>query len=111
MLERSTAKRCLLSFEEHQGWEDPIQDGNSTAKKFTKSACKGMAKVKAFFDTNILLYADDTNDVAKRHVANGLLESHFLENTGAVSIQVLQEYFYRATTKLKLDAATARSRT
>ena len=70
-----------------------------------------MAKVKAFFDTNILLYSDDQHDAEKRRRATALLESHFLDNTGAVSMQVLQEYFYRATTKLKLDVETARTRT
>lgn len=69
-----------------------------------------MAKVKAFFDTNVLLYSDDARDAVKQHRAADVLESHFRANTGAVSMQILQEYFYRATTKLKLDVEIARRR-
>ena len=64
--------------------------------------------VRSFFDTNILIYADDKAAPAKQRRAVALVAEHRRARTGVVSIQVLQEYFVSVTRKLRLDAAIAR---
>ncbi len=61
----------------------------------------------AFFDTNILVYADDFAMPAKQARAISLIADHQRETSLVVSLQVLQEYFVAATRKLKVDPATA----
>jgi predicted nucleic acid-binding protein len=63
---------------------------------------------RTFFDTNILIYADDQATPAKRRRALKLVAEHLLSRTGVVSLQVLQEYFVTVTRKLGVDAAIAR---
>lgn len=64
--------------------------------------------VRSFFDTNVLIYADDADQPEKRSIAAALLNVHRHDRTGVLSIQVLQEYFVVATRKLRIDAAAAR---
>jgi predicted nucleic acid-binding protein len=64
----------------------------------------------AFFDTNILIYADDVAAPAKRARAISLIGEHRRDNSLVISLQVLQEYFAAATRKLKVDAAIAQSK-
>ena len=64
--------------------------------------------VRSFFDTNVLVYADDGSNRAKQRRAVDLLHEHRKDGSGVVSLQVLQEYFVIVTRKLKLDAAVAR---
>lgn len=56
-----------------------------------------------FFDTNVLIYADDAASPRKRNRATTLVAEHIRNRTAAVSLQVLQEYFGAATRKLGLD--------
>jgi len=63
---------------------------------------------RSFFDTNILVYADDDDAPAKQRVARDLWHAHRRDGTGVVSLQVLQEYFVTVTRKLKLDPRKAR---
>jgi predicted nucleic acid-binding protein len=56
----------------------------------------------AFFDTNVLLYADELAAPAKRERAIALFRDHLRRGTAVLSLQVLQEYFAAATRKLKL---------
>jgi len=63
---------------------------------------------RSFFDTNVLLYADDKAAPAKQSRALALLAEHRRAKTGVVSMQVLQEYFVTVTRKLRVDAAIAR---
>lgn len=57
----------------------------------------------AFFDTNILIYADDRSAPAKRDRAISLIAAHQRDDTLVVSLQVLQEYYAAATRKLGVD--------
>lgn len=66
--------------------------------------------MSVFFDTNILLYADDADAGAKTGVARELLRSAMASRTGVVSTQVLQEFYVNARRKLRLDGAAARAR-
>ncbi len=63
---------------------------------------------RSFFDTNVLVYADDDDAPAKQRVARDLWHDHRRDGTGVVSLQVLQEYFVTVTRKLKFDPRKAR---
>lgn len=65
---------------------------------------------RTFFDTNVLVYSDDPRYPARRATAVELIQDHLRSRTGAVSLQVLQEYFVSATGKLKLGSELARQR-
>jgi predicted nucleic acid-binding protein len=63
---------------------------------------------RSFFDTNILVYADDKASPAKQRRALELVAEHRRAGTGVVSLQVLQEYFVTVTRKLQVDPRVAR---
>ena len=63
---------------------------------------------RSFFDTNVLLYADDESAPAKQRRARDLVAEHRRARTGVISLQVLQEYFVNVTRKLHVDPSTAR---
>jgi predicted nucleic acid-binding protein len=63
---------------------------------------------RSFFDTNVLVYADDAAAPAKQRRAIDLIAEHRRARTGVLSLQVLQEYFVTVTRKLHVDAAVAR---
>ena len=63
---------------------------------------------RSFFDTHVLIYADDKADPAKQQRALDLVVEHRRGRTGVVSLQVLQEYFVTVTRKLQVDARVAR---
>jgi predicted nucleic acid-binding protein len=64
--------------------------------------------VRSFFDTNVLIYADDKSSPAKQRRAIELVGQHRRGRSGVVSLQVLQEYFVTVTRKLGLDPRIAR---
>jgi predicted nucleic acid-binding protein len=64
--------------------------------------------VRSFFDTNVLVYADDEFTPAKQRRACDLVAQHRRDGTGVVSLQVLQEYFVNVTRKLDVDPLIAR---
>lgn len=66
--------------------------------------------MSVFFDTNVLLYADDADAGPKTGVARALLRRAMSERTGVLSTQVLQEFYVNARKKLQLDGAAARAR-
>jgi predicted nucleic acid-binding protein len=70
-----------------------------------------MANPKVFFDANILLYTDDPRDPEFQQLSLSLIARHLRDNSGAVSIQVLQEYFANATKKFKIESSLARQKT
>jgi predicted nucleic acid-binding protein len=63
---------------------------------------------RSFFDTNILIYADDKAAPAKQRRAIDLVAEHRRARTRVVSLQVLQEYFVTVTRKRHVDASIAR---
>ena len=63
---------------------------------------------RSFFDTNVLVYADDRAAPAKQRRAIALIVEHRRAATGVVSMQVLQEYFVTVTRKLNVDPRIAR---
>jgi predicted nucleic acid-binding protein len=65
-------------------------------------------RARSFFDTNVLVYADDKAAPAKQRRALDLIAEHRRARTGVVSLQVLQEYFVTVTRNLHLDPGIAR---
>jgi predicted nucleic acid-binding protein len=65
---------------------------------------------RTFVDTNVLVYADDFANPAKRDHAQELIRRLIHERSGVVSLQVLQEYFAAVTRKLRMDSGDARER-
>lgn len=53
-----------------------------------------------FVDTNILVYAHDRTAADKAEAASALIGRLWIEGTGAISVQVLQEFFVTVTTKV-----------
>jgi predicted nucleic acid-binding protein len=61
----------------------------------------------AFFDTNVLAYADDTSSPEKQRRAIALFCEHLRHGTAVISLQVLQEYFVTVTRKLAVPVEVA----
>jgi predicted nucleic acid-binding protein len=61
-----------------------------------------------FVDTNILIYAYDSKAAEKRTRAARALARLWEEQTGRISLQVLQEFYVTAIQKLKVPRASAR---
>ena len=57
--------------------------------------------VKAFVDTNVLVYAYDRSAGAKRDLARDLLEALWNEGRGVLSTQVLQEFYVNIRRKTR----------
>lgn len=57
-----------------------------------------------FLDTNILVYAYDSQADTKAERSQQLLEELWLSKLGCISIQVLQEFYAGATGKIDLDS-------
>ena len=58
--------------------------------------------VRSFIDTNILIYADSTDEPVRQKVALAVLKELFENTCGVLSTQVLKEYCNVAIKKLKL---------
>ncbi len=54
-----------------------------------------------FFDTNILVYANDASEPVKKHIARKLIKNALLNKTAVISIQVLSEFWVTVTQKIK----------
>jgi predicted nucleic acid-binding protein len=55
---------------------------------------------KAFVDTNVLIYAHDIDAAAKHQIAKHILGDLWNQRTGALSTQVLQEFYVNVTRKI-----------
>lgn len=64
-------------------------------------------KERSFFDTNILIYTDDSAFPEKQTVAMQLLDSGWNSGNIVLSTQVLQEYYAASTRKLGISSETA----
>lgn len=60
-----------------------------------------------FLDTNILIYAYDSQAEMKTEKSQQLLEELWLSKRGCLSIQVLQEFYAGATGKIHLESEIA----
>jgi predicted nucleic acid-binding protein len=64
----------------------------------------------AFFDTNILIYADDSSSPHKQSQAIQLITDHQRRGLLVISLQVMQEYFAASTRKLGVDPELAQQK-
>jgi predicted nucleic acid-binding protein len=64
-----------------------------------------MSDKPVFFDTNILVYANDTGSPEKRAQARELIRQAVVSGTGSISTQVLAEFWVTVTRKLKIPLA------
>ncbi|HVY91921.1 MAG TPA: PIN domain-containing protein [Bryobacteraceae bacterium] len=60
-----------------------------------------------FVDTNVLLYAAASDAGRKQQISIELIEHLWSERKGALSVQVLSEFYHNATRKLRLSAESA----
>jgi predicted nucleic acid-binding protein len=60
-----------------------------------------------FIDTNILIYAEDSGMGAKHRISVDLVTRLARQDTGALSTQVLAEYYNAATKKLHMTSEEA----
>lgn len=69
-----------------------------------------MSVERIFVDSDVLIYAYDSQAGVKRDLSRARLDELWHLGTGVMSVQVLQEFFSNATRKLKkpLDIAKAR---
>ncbi len=63
-----------------------------------------------FVDTNILVYAHDATETERQPMARAALDLLWVERTGVVSTQVLQEFYAVATRKLAKPMTRAQAR-
>ncbi|HCB13559.1 MAG TPA: twitching motility protein PilT [Gammaproteobacteria bacterium] len=66
--------------------------------------------VRSFIDTNVLIYADASDEPIKQARAIAVIREHRLAHTGVVSTQVLQEFIAAAICKLGLPPELIRER-
>jgi predicted nucleic acid-binding protein len=55
---------------------------------------------RAFVDTNVLVYAFGSTDDPRQRIANDLIETLWVEETGCLSVQVLQELAVTLTARV-----------
>jgi predicted nucleic acid-binding protein len=55
---------------------------------------------KTFVDTNVLIYAHDVDAKDKHEMAKSVLRELWSDRTGALSVQVLQEFYVNVTRKI-----------
>lgn len=65
---------------------------------------------KLFVDSNILVYAYDADSGAKQKVAEKLLRDLWPKRAGALSPQVLQEFYVTVTRKIRFPLPTETAR-
>lgn len=64
--------------------------------------------MKAFFDTNVLVYRVDFREPAKRAVAERLIDAAVVAGTAILSTQTLIEFYNSVTRKLGMPSAHAK---
>ena len=64
----------------------------------------------AFFDSNVLVYADDEKSAVKQARAISLFSDYQRRDAAVISLQVLQEYFSATTTKLGVSVEIAQKK-
>jgi predicted nucleic acid-binding protein len=60
---------------------------------------------RVFVDTNVLVYAHDSSSGEKRSIARDLLRGLWLDGSGCLSVQVLQEFYLTVTRRISQPLA------
>lgn len=63
---------------------------------------------KVFLDTNIFVYSIDASpgQNKKRDVARRIIREHIINESGVISVQVLQEFYHVATQKIEIPLSS-----
>lgn len=69
-----------------------------------------MSADNRLIDTNIMVYAYDVSEKAKRHVARALLDDVWERGGGVLTLQNLSEFFVAVTKKVEHPIAIASAR-
>lgn len=70
-----------------------------------------MAEGGRLIDTNVLVYAYDTSEKAKRQIARSLLDEIWDQGGGVVTLQNLSEFFVAVTGKVQQRVPVSSART
>ena len=73
------------------------------------AASRPSRAARAFFDTDIFVYAQDVDSPLERQRSRELITEVGIAGTGVISTQVLQEFFVTATDKLGVDPLAAKA--
>jgi predicted nucleic acid-binding protein len=65
---------------------------------------------RTFVDTNVLIYAHDSDAKSKREVARHILAELWSSRTGVLSMQVLQEFYVNVTRKIAVPLPKSAAR-
>jgi predicted nucleic acid-binding protein len=65
---------------------------------------------KTFIDTNVLMYAHDVAAGTKHQIANSVLRALWSEQSGVLSVQVLQEFYVNVTRKIPVPLSKEAAR-
>lgn len=57
----------------------------------------GAVEARTFVDADVLLHAHDGSETTKQPIARAVLEARWSDRSGAISTQVLQEFYVVAT--------------
>jgi predicted nucleic acid-binding protein len=68
------------------------------------------AATRTFVDTNVLAYAHDASETVRQPIAREVLAGHWRARSGALSTQVLQEFYVVATRKFDPPLPRAEAR-
>ena len=65
---------------------------------------------KTFVDSNVLIYAYDSEAGIKHRIANGVLRELWEQRLGVLSTQVLQEFYVNVTKKISKPISKSKAR-
>jgi predicted nucleic acid-binding protein len=60
---------------------------------------------KTFIDSSVLIYAFDESSQAKYQTANNMLSQLWMDHSGSLSVQVLEEFYTNITRKVRSPIA------
>ena len=81
---------------------------NTATQAVRRSGFTPDPNARCFIDTNLLVYADSGDQIAKQRTTLALLKQLRINHTGVLSTQVLNEYCNVALNKLRLPHADIR---
>lgn len=79
-----------------------------TARTGERKGARDRVGTRFFLDTNIPVYALDAHDPQRQRIARDLLRASAVDGAGAISTQVLQEFYVVATRKLGVVPVVAK---
>ncbi|MBN1652734.1 MAG: PIN domain-containing protein [Deltaproteobacteria bacterium] len=100
-------KRAVTQRRASRRFDGFVEGGHWAAGAWFRG--RSCTTVSSFVDTNILIYAEDRDALAKHEVARELVIQLWEKREGVVSVQVLQELYVNVTRKLKKPVTSAKA--